>query len=189
MTLDAYIKPNASIWEQLFYEVGKNGPFILAICSLLLLKNKKYYFIFYLLGIILNMFLNQLLKYLIKQPRPYIDQKTFELAMKHMKNTNYFNLISYDAVLGMPSGHSQGVFFITAFMYFVFKNQYPNLITFYLLISIITIIQRVYYKFHTVNQIIVGGLIGISFAYLMYYLASKKQKGTLKAREDDNGPL
>jgi membrane-associated phospholipid phosphatase len=180
---------NAGIIEQLFYYIGNNGPFILSICSLLLLKNKRTFFDFYLFGIIANMFLNPWLKIIIKQPRPSVDQKTFDLAMKHMKNTNYLNLISYDSVLGMPSGHSQSVFFTTAFMYFVFRNQYPNLIAFYLLITIITIVQRVYYKFHTVNQIIVGGLIGILFSYLIYDIASKKQKGSLKMREEENGPL
>ena len=183
------LSTNASIFEQLFYYIGGNGPFILSIFSLLLLKNKRFFFDFYLFGVIANMFLNPWLKILIKQPRPSIDAKTYELAMKHMKHANYFNLISYDAVLGMPSGHSQSVFFSTAFIYFVFKNQESNIILFYLLLSLITVVQRVYYKFHTINQIIAGGVIGVSFAYSIYYLASKKQKGLLKAREEENAAL
>jgi membrane-associated phospholipid phosphatase len=181
--------------EQVFYQVGNNGPFILTISSLLLLKNKQYYFEFYLIGSIVNFILNQFLKLLIKQPRPSVDQKTFDLAMKHMKSTtNYANLISYDKVLGMPSGHAQGVLFSTAFIYFVFyqlkpNNTNTNILLFYLFISFITIIQRVYYKFHTINQIIVGGLLGIGFSYLVYNCATKKLKGSLKWREEENGPL
>ena len=118
---------NAGPLEQLFYQVGNNGPFILTITSLLLLKNKQYYFDFYLIGSIVNLLLNQFLKLIIKQPRPSIDQKTFDLAMKHMKSTtNFANLISYDKVLGMPSGHSQGVFYSTSFIYFVFYHLNPN---------------------------------------------------------------
>ena len=187
---------NAGLFEQVFYHVGNNGPFILTITSLLLLKNKQVYFEFYLLGSLLNFFLNQILKLLVKQPRPSVDQKTFDLAMKHMKSTtNYANMISYDKVLGMPSGHSQGVFFSTAFIYFVFYHLKPNtststnILLFYLFISFITISQRVYYKFHTINQIIVGGCIGIGFSYLIYSWATKKIKGSLKGRQEENGPL
>jgi membrane-associated phospholipid phosphatase len=107
--------------------------------------------------------------------------------------TNYANMISYDKVLGMPSGHSQGVFFSTAFMYFVFyylkPNTNTNILLFYLFISFVTIIQRVYYKFHTINQIIVGGFIGIGFSFLIYSWATKKIKGSLKGRQEENGPL
>lgn len=194
MILNANV--NAGPLEQLFYQVGNNGPFILTITSLLLLKNKQYYFDFYLIGSIVNLLLNQILKLIIKQPRPSVDQKTFDLAMKHMKSTtNYANLISYDKVLGMPSGHSQGVFFSSSFIYFVFYHLKPNtstntnMILFYLLIPFVTVVQRVYYKFHTINQIIVGGFIGIGFSYLVYSLASKKIKGSLKEREEENGPL
>jgi len=185
---------NAGLFEQVFYHVGNNGPFILTITSLILLKNKQVYFEFYLLGSVLNFFLNQILKLIVKQPRPSVDQKTFDLAMKHMKSTtNYANLVSYDKVLGMPSGHSQGVFFSTAFMYFVFyylkPNTNTNILLFYLFISFVTIIQRVYYKFHTINQIIVGGFIGIGFSFLIYSWATKKIKGSLKGRQEENGPL
>jgi hypothetical protein len=48
---------NAGPLEQLFYQVGNNGPFILTITSLLLLKNKQYYFDFYLIGSIVNLLL------------------------------------------------------------------------------------------------------------------------------------
>lgn len=193
MILNANV--DAGPLEQVFYQVGNNGPFILTISSLLLFKNKQYYFEFYLIGSIVNFFLNQFLKLLIKQPRPSVDQKTFDLAMKHMKSTtNYANLISYDKVLGMPSGHAQGVFFSTTFIYFVFyqlkpNNTNTNILFFYLFISFITIVQRVYYKFHTINQIIVGGLLGIGFSYLVYNCATKKLKGSLKWREEENGPL
>lgn len=193
MILNANV--NAGLFEQLFYHVGNNGPFLLTITSLLLLKNKPYYFEYYLLGSVVNFILNQILKLLIKQPRPSVDQKTFDLAMKHMKSTtNYANMISYDKVLGMPSGHSQGVFFSTAFIYFVFyylkpNNTDTNILLFYLFISFVTITQRVYYKFHTINQIIIGGFIGIGFSYLVYTWASKKIKGSLKGREEENGPL
>jgi membrane-associated phospholipid phosphatase len=197
MNLYSKINENSNFLEQLFYQIGNNGPFILFISTLFLLKKKYHFFEFYIIGFILNIFLNQFLKILIKQPRPSVDSKTFDLAMKHMKNcTNYTNLISYDKVLGMPSGHSQGVFFTTTFIFLVYFNKKLSfnknniyILLFYIVISLVTITQRVYYKFHTINQIIVGGLIGISFAYLVYYISVKKINGLFKEREDENGPL
>jgi len=151
-----------------------------------------------LITYIANIFLNQLLKLCVKQPRPLINEKTFELAMKHMKRANVWSLISYNTVLGMPSGHAQGVFFSTAFFFFVFlykqpspsiQHQYRNLFIVYIAITLITIIQRVYYKFHTVNQIIAGGIIGTIFAFLVYSCASNKIKGVIKQRKEEDGPL
>ena len=197
--VSSVLNENANIFEKIFYRIGNNGPFILIVSSLFLLRKRQYYFEFYLLGSIVNIFLNQILKILIKQPRPSVNEKTFELAMKHMKRANYSNLISYDVVLGMPSGHAQGVFFTTAFIFFVFlykqptsilQNQYRNIFIVYVGITIITVVQRVYYKFHTINQIIVGGTIGTIFAYILYSRAMKKIKGgRINPREEENGPL
>jgi membrane-associated phospholipid phosphatase len=190
------IKPNldekTSLGEQLFYQIGNNGPFILWITSLLLLRNKNYYFIYYLIGYVFNILLNQLLKILFKQPRPSVNKHTFDLAIKQMKNINsYTNLISYDAVLGMPSGHTQGVFYSFVYILLVYSTKpLSNLILFYYLsILFITIIQRVYYQFHSINQIIVGAIIGIGYAYFIHYLAKKQIKGLLKVKVEEYGPL
>jgi membrane-associated phospholipid phosphatase len=189
MIIAPNIHEKTGLGQQLFYQIGNNGPFILWISSLLLLRNKKTYFIFYLIGYIFNILLNQVLKICFKQPRPSIDSKTFDLALKQMKKVNsYANLISYDAVLGMPSGHTQGVFYSTAFVFFVLsqKNPISNLILFfYLSVVLITILQRVYYRFHTVAQIIVGAIIGITYAYIIYLLANKHIKGSLKGRAEE----
>ena len=193
MDLKLNIHEKMNIGEQLFYTVGNNGPIILIIINLFLLRKKITFLVFYLIGYGFNILLNQCLKLFFLQPRPSIDSKTFELSLKQMKNVNnYSNLISYDAVLGMPSGHAQGVFYSFAYFCLVFyqKIGFPNkFFFFYLFILVITIIQRVYYQFHTIAQIIVGGFIGISYAYLIFTISNKYKKGILKKRAEENGPI
>lgn len=192
MKISPIINEKTNIGEHLFYIVGNNGPFILWISSLLLLRNKSNYFIFYMFGYLFNILLNQVLKIFIKQPRPSVDSKTFEIAMNQMKKVrNYTNLISYDAVLGMPSGHAQGVFYSTTFIFLVFftssnKNKSYLILGFYILIVFITISQRIYYRFHSLNQILVGGLVGTLFAYLVYFMSNSQKKGIMKGRTEEN---
>lgn len=194
MNTTSNINEKTSIGEQLFYLIGNNGPFILWITTLLMLRTKNNYFIFYLFGYIINILLNQGLKVYMKKPRPSVDPKTFGMAMKQMKKVNnYTNLISYDAVLGMPSGHAQGVFYSTTFLFLVFftnpiKSVSYLVLLFYLFIVLITILQRIYYQFHSVDQILVGGLVGTIFAYFVYIITNAQKKGVLKKRAEENGP-
>jgi membrane-associated phospholipid phosphatase len=192
MIIKPIIHEKKGIGEQIFYQIGNNGPFILLISSLLLLRNKSYYFVFYLIGYVFNILLNQVLKILFKQPRPSIDSKTFDLVLKQMKKVNsYTNLISYDAVFGMPSGHAQGVFYSFTYILLVFspKSLSNNIFFFYILVLFITLVQRVYYQFHTISQIIVGSIISIGYAYFIYYLANKQIKGPLLKRSEEYGPF
>ena len=180
------------ICEKVFYELGNYGPVFTLFFSLFLLRKKRVFFNYYLIGYFINLLLNLFLKLLVKQSRPSVDKKEFELALKYAKNNDYLNSISYD-VFGMPSGHAQTVLYSGSFIFFVMKNAVINMnisiFMFYACIILITLIQRVQYKFHTINQVIVGGIIGVVFAYIVYYMAFRNKKGQLKEKEDDNGPL
>jgi membrane-associated phospholipid phosphatase len=177
-----------NLMENCFYQIGSYGPILLIIQSLFLLRSKEIYFYYYVIASFINILLNHFLKILIQEPRPSVDKKTFDLALKHMKSKNYRNSISYD-VFGMPSGHTQSVLFSSTFVYLVLKHESWMTFFFYAVISLITMAQRIQYKFHTLNQVIVGGIIGTVFAYLVYYLASQKRKGELKEKEEENGPI
>ena len=174
--------------ENTFYQVGSYGPLLLIIQSLFLLRNKEVYFYYYIIASFINILLNYFLKVVIQQPRPSVDKKTFDLALKHMKSTNYRSALSYD-VFGMPSGHTQSVLFSSTFTYLVLKEESWTTFFFYAVISFVTMTQRIQYKFHTLGQVLVGGILGMAFAYLVYYLASQKQKGVVKEKEDDDGPI
>jgi membrane-associated phospholipid phosphatase len=68
---------------------------------------------------------------------------------------------------GMPSTRSAFMFFIVT--YLIFTNNLKNE-TKLLLISgaLLSIYMKYHLKEHTINQLLVGGLIGIGYAYLIY---------------------
>jgi membrane-associated phospholipid phosphatase len=87
----------------------------------------------------------------------------------------------------MPSGHAQSVFFSTIFIYLALKQK--NILFLYIIISFIVCYQRVYYEYHTLSQVIVGSIVGSSFAYFVYYLVREKIKGKIREKPDDYGPI
>jgi membrane-associated phospholipid phosphatase len=168
-----------------FKFIGIHGPVILLIFSIFLLKNKDTLLFYYLVGIFCNVILNLVLKALIKSPRPDEDPDKFELAIKHLNRT-FKDGVPFN-IFGMPSGHTQNALFSTIFIYFAFRSK--KLFFFYLLISFITLCQRVISRDHTLSQVIVGSFIGAFVAYYAYYLAQEKLKGKIRERKDDYGPI
>ena len=166
---------------KLFDYLGYYGPNILLVFSIALLwiKNHRSYLSYYLIGYILNILLNYVLKGLIQQPRPSEDKRLIEIALHNGKRFGY-------DIYGMPSGHSQGVFYSTAFIHLVLKN--PSITLIFFLFSLNTMIQRVNYKNHTILQVIFGALTGIGFAYLVYNYSTIRIAGKLKPKKDDYGP-
>jgi undecaprenyl-diphosphatase len=169
----------------LFKNIGQYGPIILILFTVYLLQNKYTLLFYYIVGTFINTILNLLLKGIFKQPRPNEDTRVFELALKHSKHT-FKNGIPFN-IFGMPSGHAQYVFFSTAFIYFSLRNK--KIFYFYLIISLITIFQRVFFEFHYVSQVIVGAIVGVLFAYYMFHLAQEKLKGKIREKKDDYGPI
>ena len=172
--------------SKLFNEFGSYGPIILMFLSMYLLWNKHNLFFYYTFGIFVNLILNLILKGLFLQPRPSIDGKTFELALRHGKRFLFKDGIPYD-IFGMPSGHSQSAIFSTVFIYLALRKN--NVFYTYIAISLLTMIQRIIYNHHTFLQVCVGTLFGFIVGYLFYYLATQKVKGEIKEKVDDFGPI
>ena len=168
-----------------FYHAGSYGPKMLIFVSLLLLWNKQNLLAFYLVGLVLNAIINMVLKGIIQQARPSDDPKLLKIALKNGSRTIFKQGIPFN-VFGMPSGHSQTVFYTTFYIWFALKNNYIFLL--YLLFSLLIISQRVYFEYHTVFQVFVGAIVGSIFAYFIYYLSQKKIMGKLLPRKEDNGP-
>ena len=96
------------------------------------------------------------LKNIIQQHRPNHGKK--------IMNENYEGVELY----GMPSGHAQSVFFSLSFLYFV-KGS-PSWLIIELFISALTLYQRWKYRQHTSEQLFVGSIVGIGFAYFTYWI-------------------
>jgi membrane-associated phospholipid phosphatase len=170
----------------LFYEVGTYGPIILFFLSLYLLWDKSNLLFYYIIGIFLNCILNLVLKGIFQQPRPSEDYKKFDLALKNGKRFIFKNGVPFD-IFGMPSGHAQSVLYSAVFIYFSLKKL--NILYFYLFISLITMMQRISYNYHTIFQVIVGAFVGAGFGYLLYNLAKNKMKNIIREKPDDYGPI
>lgn len=169
-----------------FNEIGSYGQNLTIILSMYLLWDHTNLFFYYIVGVICDVILNLILRSIIQQPRPCFNSKEVQLALKNNKRFVYKDGIPYD-LFGMPSGHSSVVLFSTMFVYLALKKT--NWLYVYLIISGITMSQRVYYNHHTLSQVIIGSLLGIGGAYVFYQFAEKKMKGIVREKSDDYGPI
>jgi membrane-associated phospholipid phosphatase len=172
--------------SELFNEFGSFGPIILIFLSMYLLWNKQNLFFYYTVGVFIDNILNLVLKGLFLQPRPSIDKKDFDLALKHGKRFLFKDGMPYD-MFGMPSGHSQSSLFSTVFIYLSLRKN--NIGYTYLAISLLTMLQRVIYNHHTILQVCVGATIGSITGYVFYSIANEKVKGQIREKPDDFGPI
>lgn len=100
------------------------------------------------------------------------------------KNCGYF--IECNAkpsiTYGMPSGHSQSTLFFSTYVILnLLNNDFNNRIkiigiTLFILISVGIMYSRVYLNCHTIQQVIIGGIIGIILGYLYYTNETKIKK-------------
>ena len=169
-----------------FAEIGTYSPLILIALSIHLLWHKENLLFYYTVGVFVNAIINLILKGIIQQPRPCDDCSSFHLALTHGKRILFKNGIPFD-IFGMPSGHAQSVLFSTIFMYMALRKR--NILYVYLAFSLLTIVQRVSYNYHTYMQILVGCIVGAIFGYIVYKLAREKIKGPITEKVDDFGPI
>jgi len=161
-----------------------------------------YYFILMSFFYIVSSFMNLVFKHLFKLLYKYANRKSLPIlgigerppgAYVNPK-IGYLDELSFEAKLfGMPSGHSQSAWFLCVFgiLYFMDKVYYSNKFNeknklngitknmWLILICIVMIslaifisYSRVHNNYHTIQQVIVGGLIGSGLG-LTFYLLSK----------------
>jgi membrane-associated phospholipid phosphatase len=171
---------------EIFNKIGGYGPVILIFLSWYLLWNNSKLFFYYTIGIFLNSMFNLILKGIFQEPRPSEDLKKFNLALSQGKRFIFKDNMPHD-MFGMPSGHTQSAIFSTTFVYLALKKM--NVLYIYLFISLVTMSQRVFFKYHTVLQVIAGGFVGIGIGFIMYYLAVEKIMGKITEKLDDNAPI
>lgn len=127
----------------------------------LILFRRDLHTVTFLLGILLNEFINMTLKYTIQEPRP--------------------TRTSVDRVhvpYGMPSSHAQFMWFFSTYMlcFVVVRLRYNNsaykyesywkgfIVLSSLLLTCIVSYSRIYLMYHTWRQIFYGALVGSSLA-------------------------
>lgn len=153
---------------KMFYRLGQSGFHLLNAFSVYLLWGKQKLLIGYICGFLFNTIINLCLKYVIKQPRPNKDSKQYDIAIQNCNRRDLIDYCIISEMYGMPSGHSSSVAFSTAYIFFALNSN--KISSFYLFITIVTAIQRVIYNFHTLNQVLIGIIIGTVIAAAAYYV-------------------
>jgi len=138
--------------------IGYQGPIITSLITLFSLLGKPIYLSMFIIGSILNYSLNNILKSVIKEPRPihpisYIDD----------------HLIKGAQIYGMPSGHAQISSFAIMFLILTSKKR-SLFIIISIFIYILTLVQRWKYRRHTIEQLIGGTVVGSLFSYCMFWI-------------------
>jgi dolichyldiphosphatase len=125
---------------------------------------------------IINICINFFIKYIIFLFFP------FNPIFLRPINNNYHLFNTHLDNIGMPSGHSQIISFTSTFwiliiLYNIYHNYINDNIHLWILLIIILILlvifinySRYYLKYHTILQIIIGNILGICFASLIFYL-------------------
>ena len=176
---------------QTFDNVGKYGPGLIFIISIYLLYKNPILVTTYTIGYVLNILFNFLLKGIFRLPRPNENMKKFEAEMRLNK---YMNLNRF----GMPSGHAQSMLYSLVFVSFALLNvknkvkginTSQNWIALMVLLSIITLAQRVHFLWHSFAQIFVGSIIGALIGYVFFYYAQIRNRGSLNKKEEQWAPI
>jgi membrane-associated phospholipid phosphatase len=166
--------------EQIIDFIGFNGPVILFVASIIYLYVKNSYFTIYVIGFMFSGLINYILKGVFKQHRPIDDKHIFNLEKMYRSVLTFENY-------GMPSGHTQSVFYTTTFTYLALENHV--LLVCSIFISLLTIYQRVQSKQHFLFQTIVGAIIGSILGFAFYKYAKNQLQGPLKPKEEEYAPL
>jgi membrane-associated phospholipid phosphatase len=143
-------------------DIGFFGPMILFALTIIMLWGRFKYINVYLIFILFNTVLNKILKNTIKSSRPgKLNENTVYKTHENESGADKF---------GMPSGHAQSVSFSTLYVYLVTKSK--NLLIVSSFISALTLIQRYRSKRHSMNQLLVGVIVGSCVAYTSYNLST-----------------
>jgi len=127
------------------HNIGMYGVIGVNLYGLIELRERQNVWVVFILFMIANELFNRFLKTMIREERP-------SELISNKKDTTYY---------GMPSGHSQHIFFSAMFL----QLQQIKYAEFIWLVALITMYERVANNKHTVRQVIVGAIIGLGVGY------------------------
>jgi len=142
--------------NNLLYSLGYFGDTISFFIICILIFNKFIFFIFYIICFIINMGINNYLTNKIKQKNPSHPIKFLE--------SDSFSKKRY----GMPSFHTQNMFFSIVYVFFILNNFIWRLVL--LLIGVAVIYERYVFRDHTMEQLLYGALLGSLIGYIFYFI-------------------
>jgi membrane-associated phospholipid phosphatase len=143
--------------------MGFYAPLLIVFLNVAFLFRRGLYLWVYLIFFFINTWINKGLKTIIREPRPNGYDTNLENPDLKYRGVE---------VYGMPSGHSQSIFYSVAYLWFVLESV--PLLLFGLFVCAITLYQRWKQNRHTLSQLIGGAICGILVAYGSTYLVRKR---------------
>lgn len=159
---------------------------LLIVLSYYLLWDKHHMIFYYNIGTFINTIINVILKGIIQEARPNMDEKKMNLLKTNAKPYFFQHGIPFD-LFGMPSGHAQLSFFTTSYVYFVLRKT--NWLYVYCILSMIICYQQINNELQSILQVIVGACIGIVIGYCVYMFSKEKIKGHIREKPDEYAPV
>ena len=132
---------------------------LLIIVSVILYLESKLDLVIFLLGGFASGVINRILKKWIKDPRP--KDPTKFLDSEHFSKTH--------PAYGLPSGHSQNIFYTITFFGLITKT-FIAWDALFLVIATLMVYERWVFHNHSVIQLATGAALGITFGYGVYWL-------------------
>jgi len=148
------------------YGIGFFGEFIMPIIVFYLLYNQWFSISIFFIGYIFNAICNIVLKGLIHGRRPL--NPTAFLASEKFTNLGAHHY-------GMPSGHSQNVFYCISYLFYSIPKQIDWVLLSFI-IGLLTIWERYIFHNHTINQLIIGAFLGFFIGSLSFSIGKYIQK-------------
>ena len=154
-------------YTNFLYGIGFFSEIILPIMVLYLLYSKWFSISIFFIGYLFNTLLNIFLKGFIRDRRPlkpiaFLADETFTTS-----GAQYY---------GMPSGHSQNVFYCIAYLYSSIPKQIDWVLLSFI-IGLLTIWERYIFHNHTIRQLVVGAILGFLIGGLSFSIGKYIQKG------------
>ena len=139
---------------------------------------------FLFVGILIEEQINHFLKYIVV--RPLLGDKKYPIMgsgarPKGARNCGVWadNKNVQPKSYGMPSGHSAAALFFSTYKILELMNNKSNntaLYFIYVLLALVIPYSRLYFKCHTIQQAIVGGIIGSILGYYWFKNKSNNYK-------------
>ena len=153
--MESVLNKQTSTLVQFVFALGYFSELIMLLIAFYTLYPEYVEIGFYFIFLLVGGYVNTLLKSWIKQPRPE-GYKKFLHSEQYSKKTIY----------GMPSGHSQYVFYSLTYLYLTVKD-FSHFIPIGFTIAALMAYERYTFHNHTLLQLFAGAITGIAFGYLV----------------------
>ena len=156
------IDKEANKARDFIFGIGYFSEIIIALVVIYALNKNLLDISIFIFFFFLSGYLNTLLKSYIKQPRPN-EPKKF-LYSEHFSRVN--------KVYGMPSGHSQNVFYSITYLYLLAKDGMYWL-ELGLVLATLMVYERWSFHNHTLLQLFAGAITGIVLGFIVFSIRNR----------------